>query len=626
MKVSIFLCECGGNISDRINLKKLSTKLQEDVNLDVHIHPFLCSPKGQVALVQKLKKGTKVLIGACSPHLHGETFKTLLAEIGIHTFQIVAIREEAAWTDGNTPEEKALRLIKGALKALKGMVPPQIQESLIVPNLMVIGGGIAGIVAAIKAAQEGIPVYLIEKEPFVGGKAVFLDRLYPRFECASCVISPKLSTLLHEKRVQIITQARIVKITGLPGKYEVELEIRPRYVDLQKCNGCGKCLEACPLNPPAIAFHNPHPVPRVPVINPFACLRLKGQTCRRCQRACPQKAINFKATFQRTNLQVGGFIVATGFRPYPVEKISFYGYQRLPGVWTLFDLEKKFTFGEELLGINDRPPQRVAIVHCAGSRDRRHLPYCSEICCGLALKAALRIKEVLGAEVYNFYLDLRLKGKEGEELYDRVREAGVKFIRGRVAEISDVPFNRKDKGRLLVLAEDTLLSKKVKLAVDMVVLVPGFIPEFGSREIGNLLGLCTDSLGFFEARESKTSPVETVRKAVWLAGATSGPKDISESVISAEAAALEAISFLKKGKHLFETDLVTWQKERCGRCYLCVETCPYQAIRPIGDQIKIHSEFCTACGLCVTACPSRALEFRPLGIEAFKGQVEEILA
>ncbi len=621
----VFLCECGGNISDPINLGLLGERLRKELGLRVYIHAFLCSPEGQAFLARRTRSAGQVLIGACSPHLHEETFKRILLQNGIQRFRMVALREEAAWTGGQVAEEKAFRLLRSGVAALHHFQATRTREYPLVPALAVIGGGIAGISAALKAAEEGLRVYLIEKRSFLGGRAVFLDRLYPRFECASCVVSPKLSALVHQDRIRILTQARLLQVSGLPGRYQVELEIRPRYVDEKSCNGCGRCLKACPLKPPAIDFHTPHPVPRVPVINPFTCLRFKGQTCRRCKAACPREAINFRDNFRQVKLEVGCFIVATGFRPYPVEKVAHYGYGRLPGVLTLFDLEKRLTLGEGLRAPGRKLPEKVAIVHCAGSRDRKHLPYCSEICCGLALKAALRLKELTGAEIYNFYLDLRLKSKEGEMFFDRAREAGINFIRGRVAEISDVPFEPTDRGRLVILAEDTLLGRKIKMAVDLVVLVPGFIPEFGSRELAAMLGICTDCYGFFEPRESKTSPVETERKGIWLAGAASGPRDITESVISAEAAALEASAFLKKAKRLIETDLVSWQRETCGRCYLCVEVCPYQALQPSPEGLRLSPELCTACGMCVSTCPSGSLELKPLGTQALKAGLEELL-
>ncbi len=613
-KWKIFLCECGGNIGEVVDLPRVTRELGER-EIEIFRHPFLCSPEGQAFFSRKARGAKGVLVGACAPDLHGETFRRLLREQGIGRLQLAPIREEAAWTALRNPTEKAIRLLRAGLAALKQIQSFPTRAVKPRPTLLIIGGGAAGITAALKASEVGLKVYLLEREPFLGGKALHLDRLYPRLECASCVFSPKLSSLLRAERVEILTRARLVGISGHPGDFEVEVECQPRYVRIEECHGCARCLSACPVDPPAINWPVPHPVPRVPVINPFRCLRFKGQSCRRCEKVCPRGAIYFEDTWSRRTLRVGGIIVATGFRPYPVEKVHYYGYGRLPEVITLFDLEKAFSSGTMLSESLPKPLERVAFVHCAGSRDRRHLPYCSEICCGLALKASLRLKELFPrAEIYHFYQDLRLKGSEGEGLYQRARARDIKFVRGRVAEVSEVPWSPEDEGRLLVLAEDTLIMRKIKLPVDLVVLVPGFVPELGARELAALLGLCPGEAGFFEPRENKVDPAETVRKGIWLAGACSGPKDLSETVASAEAAALEAANFLSRSEILVGYPQLEWQASSCGKCYLCVEVCPFQALVPAAEGLKVLPELCQACGLCVSACPSGALSLEDCGL------------
>ncbi len=603
----VFLCECGGNIGEVVDLSRLARELKGK-ELEILRHPFLCSPEGQDFLVRKSRRAKGVLVAACAPDLHEETFRRLLRAQGLERFRLVPIREEAAWTALSDPTAKALRLIRAGLAALKETRSPPAITLRPRPALLVIGGGAAGITAALKASEAGLTVYLLEREPFLGGKALYLDRLYPRLECASCVFSPRLSALARAERVEIFTRARLVRLSGLPGDFEAEIESQPRYVRLDRCHGCGRCLSVCPVEPPAIGWPVPHPVPKVPVINPFRCLRFKGQSCRKCEKVCPRGAIDFEDTWGRRTLRVGGVIVATGFRPYAAEKIFHYGYGRLPRVITLFDLEKAFSSGEKKPEIFKSPPERVTFVHCAGSRDRRHLPYCSEICCGLAVKASLRLKELYPrAEIYHFYQDLRLKDPEGEGLYHRARAMGIRFLRGRVAEVSEVPWSPEDEGRLLVLAEDTLLRRKMRLAVDLVVLVPGFVPELGAGELASLLGLCPGEAGFFEPRENKVDPAGTVRRGIWLAGACSGPRDLSETVASAEAAALEAVTFLSRPEILVEQSRVEWQETRCGRCYLCVEVCPFKALVPAEEGLRVLPELCSACGLCVSACPSGAL-------------------
>ncbi|MBX6424030.1 CoB--CoM heterodisulfide reductase iron-sulfur subunit A family protein [Thermosulfurimonas sp. F29] len=619
----IFVCECGGNISEIVDLSYLERTFREE-GLPVLRHPFLCSPEGQSLLRQEARNCPAILVGACSPDLHGETFQRILREIGVKRFHIVALREEVAWSTIGNPTEKALKLLRAGWRVLREMeeIPRYILKP--VPVLLIIGGGAAGITSALKASEAGLEVVLVEREPFLGGKTLYVDRLYPRLECASCVFSPLLSAIARARGVKIYTQARILNLSGFAGNFEVDLEIRPRYVQMDRCNGCGKCIEACPLDPPAINWPVPHPVPRVPVINPFRCLRFKNHHCRRCERTCASKAVNFEEGWSRRTVRAGGIIVATGFRPYPVERIAHYGYKRLDGVFTLFDLEKKFCVGESPLPTGSKPPRRAAFVHCAGSRDRYHLPYCSEICCGLALKLSLRLKEIFpGLEIWHFYQDLRLKGPEGESLWREALSRGIRFVRGRVADISEVPWHPDQKGGLTIEVEDTLALKKLRLDMDIVVLVPGFMPELGAGELAALLGLCMGESGFFEAREPKTHPAETVRQGIWLAGACAGPRDLSETIASAEAAALEAIRFLTQPEISLTPFRLKVEESLCGGCYLCLESCPFKALAPGPQGLRILHQLCTGCGICVSACPSGALHLS--GIPRMSSVMEVLL-
>ncbi|WP_168719511.1 CoB--CoM heterodisulfide reductase iron-sulfur subunit A family protein [Thermosulfurimonas marina] len=606
MKIGLFLCECGGNISEKIHFETLVKRLSGLEDLKIFRHPFLCSPEGQSFFREKARGLSGVLVAACSPHLHQETFWHLIRKEAPQPLKWLALREEVAWTSGPEATEKAERLLKFFLRALRRSRPPALRTLKPMPHVLILGAGAAGIKAALRLNACGLEVSLVEREPFVGGKALYLDRLYPRLECASCVVSPLISALAARPEIRVFTQARLVKVEGEAGDFVVEVETLPRFVDLERCNGCGKCLEICP-RPGALERDPPHPFPQAPVLRPQACLHFQGKKCQLCQKACPKKAFLFREGPRRHTLRVGGLIVATGFQPYPGARLESLGYGRLPEVTTLYEVEKALSQGKAPGG--QKRPQRIAIVHCAGSREQGHLPYCSEVCCGFALKASLRLKELYPeAEITHFYQDLRLRGLAGEELYRRARRAGLRFVRGRVAEISPIPYPETSSRGVTVVAEDTLARRRLKWGADLVILVPGFVPERGAGEVAGLLGLCPDEYGFFEPREEKTAPVESFREGIWLAGACTGPKNLADSVATAEAAALAAFLFLRQESLVKEAPSIYWHENRCGFCQLCVELCPFAAIRPLEGQIKIDPGACRHCGLCVSACPSGALE------------------
>jgi heterodisulfide reductase subunit A len=273
-------------------------------------------------------------------------------------------------------------------------------------------------------------------------------------------------------------------------------------------------------------------------------------------------------------------------------------------------------------------PKSVAILHCIGSRDDNYHEYCSRVCCMYSLKFAHLVKEKTDAEIYNLYIDMRAFGKGYEEFYKRVLGEGVHFIRGKCAEVTEAAEIPEEKGRLIVVAEDTLLGITRRLPVDMVILSGGLAPGADAQEIARIFSLNCAQGGFFLERHPKLAPVDSMSDGIFLAGACQGPKDIPDSVAQGGAAAAGALSLIDKGKVILEPITAEINEEYCAGCQLCIGNCPYAAINY--DEEKkvsvITEELCKGCGTCVAGCPSGAAHQRNFDDTQIFSEIEGVVA
>jgi heterodisulfide reductase subunit A len=420
--------------------------------------------------------------------------------------------------------------------------------------------------------------------------------------------------------ITLLSYSEVEKVAGYVGNFTVTVRRKPRYVNEELCTGCGTCIEKCPWkkipsefdlglgNRAAIYYPFPQAVPRIPVIDTVNCAYFKNGKCGACKKFCPREAIDFEQKESRLDLEIGTIILATGFRDFDPRVVPQYGYGEFSNVLTGMEMERLInsggpTTGKVLLKNGDKP-QKIAILHCVGSRGQEH-EYCSRVCCMYSLKLATLIREFVGAEVVEFYRDMRAFGKDYEGFFHRAESHGVQFSRFD----GDIHVEQRD-GRLAVLSTDVYTGKLFETQVDMVVLSTGAEAQSDQREVGALFGVSRSPDGFFLEKHPKLAPVETSTDGVLLAGACQGPKDIPDSVAQGGAAAAAALTLLDHGSVELEPFTAFVSAEKCGSCRTCEGLCPYGAVSMVawnGKQVaQVNEVLCKGCGACVAACPAGA--------------------
>ena len=426
------------------------------------------------------------------------------------------------------------------------------------PSALVIGAGIAGMQAALDIADAGFRVHLVEREPSIGGHMSQLDKTFPTLDCSACILTPKMVDCARHPNIHLHTYSEVKAVSRHGSTFSVQVLERARYVDMDRCTGCGDCALKCPtkvldsfnmqLNERrAIYLQFPQAVPMVMTIDPEHCIYLNRGKCGLCKRICEAEAIDFEQQDRQLNLNVGTIIVATGFDPFDASDKPEFGYGRYPNVITGLEFERLASASGPTSGkiqLNGTVPQELVFIHCVGSRDKlQGGEYCSRICCMYTAKQAhLAHDKIPGAKITVFYMDVRAFGKGFEEFYDRVRAEGVTYRRGNPSEI----YKRGNK--LIVRAEDTLLGRTVEVPADMVVLAIGIQARADADSVASMLGLEFSEDGFFAEAHPELRPVDTQTPGVYLAGTCQAPKDIPDTVSQAKAAAAQAIVELSRLK------------------------------------------------------------------------------
>jgi heterodisulfide reductase subunit A len=641
MRIGVYVCHCGGNISETVDITEVTSfaEQQQDVVL-VRDYSHMCSEIGQKLVSDDISNNglDRVVIAACSPQFHEKTFMSAVEGAGLSPYilEIANIREQCAWPHFDIPAVAACKA-----KDLVGMAiaKARLDEALakrtmpIGKRVLVIGGGIAGIQASLDLGDAGFKVYLVEKEPSIGGKMAKLSRTFPTEDCAACILSPKMADVPSNPNIELLTFSEIEDIKGYLGNYEVSVVRKPTYVDMEKCTACDKCTEVCPVVVPneyeegltsrkAIYLPCPISVPHSYVLDAQACLGLFPLACERCFAACEPGAIDYDQQPERFTFTVDTIIVATGYDIFDARQKKVYGIGHSDNVITALDMERLIVHAAE--GNPLRPMGgRIAFIQCVGSRDEQAgNENCSRICCMYATKLSQLLKRSDPArDVYVFYTDLRAYGKGFEEYYKRAQNTGVKFIRGRVAEVNGNSHN----GKVTLKVEDTLTRQIIESDFDLVVLSVGLRPSEGSKEIAEILKLGESPDGFLQEAHPKFRPVDTLTDGVFICGCVQGPKDIPDTVAQASAAASRAIRLMNKGEYDIAPVIAFVHEDLCDGCGMCVEHCPLGALVP-SQIVSVNEAVCRGCGSCIASCPKDALDLHCYTNDQLLGEVRAALA
>jgi heterodisulfide reductase subunit A len=648
-KIGVYICHCGSNIEGTVDTAAVAQFAQGLEGVAVaRDYKFMCSDPGQELIKKDIKELglNRVVVASCSPTMHEPTFRRACQEAGLnpYLFEMANIREQASWVtvDKQAATEKAKALVSAAVRRVYYHQPLETKEVPVNPNTLVVGGGIAGIQAALKIADSEHQVYLVERTPSIGGHMAQLDKTFPTLDCSACILTPKMTQIGSHPFIRLLTYSEIEEVSGYIGNFKVKIRKKARYVNEEICTGCGVCQTKCPFKVDnefeaglgkrkAIYTPFPQAVPNVPVIDKENCAYFKTGKCRACEKFCEAKAIDFEQEDEIIEVEVGSIILATGFQVFDPTPIYEYGYGRLDNVITSLEFERMInsagpTEGELLLK-NGEAPKSVAIIHCVGSRDEKYHEYCSRVCCMHSMKFAHLIKEHTEAEVYEFYIDIRSFGKGYEEFYNRILEEGTTFIRGRPAEITNVAETPEEEGKLVVQFEDTLAGKQRRLPVEMVVLSCALEPQPDAEAINRLFNISCSGDGFFLEKHPKLEPVSTMTDGIFLAGCCQGPKDIPDTVAQASAAAAEALSIISRGRVEVEAATAVIDERICSGCQACKEVCPYSAIEYDAEKnvCRVNKALCKACGACVAACFSDAISLEHFTNEQIVAEMEGAL-
>ena len=625
-KLAVFLCRCGSNIADTIDIDALRSKYESEGIPLVEVDDHLCSDQGVSDLVEKVKKSKakRVVIAGCSPLLHRELFSDAVKEAGIDPghLHMANIREQCSWVHYDDPEaatKKAAAIIDTGIAKVRGSNPIPTNRLPITQRVMIVGGGVAGITSALELADAGIETVIVEKEGFLGGHMAKWDKLFPTFDCSICILGPLMTRLSRHDNIRIMTLAELTDVRGNVGHYRVTVKQRPRYVDIESCTGCNRCIEVCPVevadeynsglgNRKAMVRPSVDAVPIAPYIDPDTCIG-----CQSCAGVCEPKSLRFDDTEKTEIIEVGAVILATGFKPFNPTIVEEFGYGRIPDVITSLELERLINPGGPSGGKLVRPsngkrPRNIVFVPCVGSRSHRFSrPYCSRVCCTAAVKEVMQVKQQLpDCNAYVFYTDIRTFGKGQEELYVRAAdEYKINFIRGAIGEVVQDPVT----GKVTIRAEDTLIRRLLEFEVDMVVLMVGMDAEPSNAALSRLFKTPLDENGFFLELHPKLGPSRTHSKGVFLAGVSQGPKDIADTVAHAGLAASKVKTLLASGEIITDVCAPSFDEELCINCRLCEQICNPKAIK-FNDlnYPEVDPAACRGCGACAAACPSGALD------------------
>ncbi len=623
-KIGVYICHCGGNISDTVDVEKVREAVAKLDGVKIaKNYEYVCSDPGQEMIKEGIKEHglNRIIVASCSPRMHLDTFRRTVESGGLNKYflEMANIREQVSWVhdDKEAATAKAIDLIRGAVARARYLEPLESKSMSVNQNVLVIGGGIAGIIASLELADKGYQVYLIERSPSIGGHMAQLSKTFPTLDCSQCILTPKMVSASQHPKIKIISMAEPTAVEGTPGNYRVLIKKRPRFVD-DICTACGRCVETCPIKVPSEfeaellprkAIYTPfkQAVPRTYVIDQEHCLFFNKGICRVCEKICPAKSVNFDQKEETVELEVGAIVACTGFQQIDPKILEEFSYGLHPDIITNLQFERLLGQGLRRPS-NGRVAKKVAFILCAGSRNMnegRGVEHCCKIGCMASIKQAMLLQKVVpDADPWIFYTDIRADGKGYEEFYATSQDHNVHYVRGRVGEIVS------SNDGILVRAEDTLLGTQVEGKFDLVVLVLGIIPNSGTQELAKKLGIQVGSDDFLLEKHYKLKPVDSQREGVFVAGCALSPKDVRETTLEAMATASRVATFVGKGEISISPEVAYIIPEKCDNCGICISVCPVNAVEKSADGVTINPISCIGCGICVPRCPREAIDLK----------------
>ena len=652
-RIGVFVCHCGKNIARTVDVERVAAELAKHPGVSFsQTYVYMCSEPGQALIKEKVaSEGLEaVVVAACSPTLHAMTFGRAVEQVGLNRYlmEMANIREHCSWVhaDPGLATRKAVGLIKSAVEKLKAATALTPIRVPLTRRAVVVGGGIAGIQAALDIANGGHEVYLVEKSPTIGGHMAQLSETFPTLDCSSCILTPKMVEVKQHPNIKLFTYSEVKSVEGAIGNFRVTIERKPRYVIENLCTGCGDCVPVCPVivhnefeagmgARKAVYIPFPQAVPSVYTLDIDACYNTeKLVVCENCYKACGPKAINYLMEPETIEVQAGAIILATGYDLMPIANIGEYGGDAYEDVIDSLQFERMLSASGPTGGVVRRPsdgqiPKEVVFVQCSGSRDpARGVPYCSRVCCMYTAKHALLYRHAVhDGQAYVFYIDIRSDGKGYEEFVQRaIEEEKILYLRGKVSRVF------RENGKLIVWGSDTLTGQQVEIAADLVVLAMAMVPNEATRELARKLRVATDEWGFLSEAHPKLRPVETMTAGVYLAGAAQAPRDIPDTVSQASGTASKVLSLFASEELLHEPTVARVAPELCRGCGYCVAVCPYGAIgfeqasvrgRKV-EVAQVNAALCNGCGTCAATCLSGAIDHLGFSDRQILAQIEQL--
>jgi heterodisulfide reductase subunit A2 len=618
-RVGVYICHCGGNISDHVDVARVAEEVQKIPGVLVaHTNMFMCSDPGQQLIQEDIKSGKvdRVVVASCAPSLHELTFRNAIKRVDMspYLYEHANIREQVSWVHaGEKATRKAVTLVAAAVAKARNLEPLAPIRVDARRHATVIGGGVAGLRAALDLSRRGIAVTLVEKTPFLGGQVAKLDRLAPTGEAAEAVIRQLTEAALNNPQIEICTCTQVIRSEGYVGNFKLTLDRRSPEHSIQTAAAGGMAFDALA------------PGSYIPFAGVFP-------------EVLPAEAREWV-------LETGVIVFATGFQPYAPQE-GEYGYLKQPEVITLPELIRQMAEGRpsgRRLAVGGREIRRVAFIHCVGSRqipgihepgpDGQLNEYCSRTCCSAILQAAVRIRETCPeTQVFEYYRDIRTYGRGQEEFYDRAAKANVIFFR---YEPEAPPAVERAGGKdfpLRIRVNDTLtFGEELTAEVDLVVLAVGMEPS-PIADLVEALKLPVGVDRFLQEVHPKLRPVEVANTGILLAGTCQAPMDVGEACAAAQAAAAKGTSLLVKGYVELDPFVAEVRAELCTGHGVCAGVCPIEgaitltAAADQGRKARVNPALCTGCGICVPECPQKAIEVKGWTLKQYEEMVDAIVA